>query len=90
MSEDMVCSLHASRKLCDLTLNKLFSREPECDETVLEILDQLTPAEGLAHPPTDKEIYDAIKTLRNTGESGICTQLYKCLSGSGESFRRLK
>ena len=53
---------------------KLFSREPEYDETVLEMLDQLTPAEGLDHPPTDKEIYDAIKTLRNTGprESGIC------------------
>ena len=71
---------------------KLFNREPEYDETVLEMLDQLTPAEGLDHPPTDKEIYDAIKTLRNTGpgESGICAQVYKCLSGSEESFRRLK
>ena len=43
--------------------DKLFSREPENDETVLEMLDQVIPAEGLDHPPTDKEIFDLQMTL---------------------------
>ena len=35
--------------------DKMFSKEPEYDESVLEMLDQLTPAEGLEHPPTDED-----------------------------------
>ena len=56
------------------------------------MLDQLTPAEDLDHPPTDEEIHLAIKNLRNTGpgESGICAQVYKCLSGSVDSYNRMK
>ena len=36
---------------------KLFSRSPNYDVSVLEMLDQLTPAEDLDHPPTDEEIH---------------------------------
>ena len=46
---------------------KLFSRSTNYDESVLEMLYQLTPAEDLDHPPTDEEIHLAIKNLRNTG-----------------------
>ena len=71
---------------------KLFSRLPNYDVSVLEMLDQLTPVEDLDHPPTDEEIHLAIKNLRNTGpgESGICAQVYKCLSGSVDSYNRMK
>ena len=71
---------------------KLFSRLPNYDVSVLEMLDQLTPAEDLDHPPTDEEIHLAIKNLRNTGpgDSGICAQVYKCLSGSVDPYSRMK
>ena len=57
--------------------DKLFSGEPEYEEKVLEMLNQLTPAKGIDSPPTEEEIY-VIKTLRNTGpgESGISVGRY--------------
>ena len=52
---------------------KLFGRTPVFDPTVLDLLDSHPIHEGLDHPPTDLEIINATRNLKNNspGES-VC------------------
>ena len=72
--------------------HQLFSREPDYDASVLDLLDQQPVVKGLDGNPTEEEIKEAINHLRNTapGDSGLCAQAYKCLMKNGETFTIIK
>ena len=59
----------------------LYNRQPYIDENVLDGLPQHPIAVGCDHLPTEKEIFDAVKKLKNNapGESGIKAQIWKSL-----------
>ena len=71
--------------------DKLYNRQPEFDESVLDLLDQHPIAADCDHPPTDEEIQKAISALKNApGDSGICPPIWKALAGSEETFNLLR
>ena len=67
---------------------KLYGRTPAFDPTVLDLLDSHPIHEGLDHPPTDLEIINATRNLKNNspGESGIMPLMFKCLISSVETL----
>ena len=71
---------------------KLYGRKPQYDPTVLDDLPQHPVVDGCDHQPTDDEIHQAVKLLKNTGpgETGICASVWKCLLDSTDTFDLIK
>ena len=71
---------------------KLFSKTPSYDPTVLEDLPQKPVVEDCDAPPTDEEIAKAVKQLKNSGpgESGVNAKVWKCLLKSPETYALIK
>ena len=70
---------------------KLFGRQPEYDESVLELIEQHPSVDNCDHPPTAEEIKAALRKLKNKapGESGLTPQAWKILASSDEAFNLL-
>ena len=58
------------------------------EESVTDVLPQLPIFGGLDHTPTDEELVSATNKLKNKapGTSGLCSQLWKSMLDSLESF----
>ena len=71
---------------------KLFSKTPSYDPTVLEDLPQKPVVKDCDAPPTDEEIAKAVKQLKNSGpgESGVNAKVWKCLLKSPETYALIK
>ena len=70
---------------------KLYNQTPTFDPSVIDLLEQRPVVQDCDHIPTDDEISDAIKRLKNApGDSGICPQIWKALAKKEETFDILR
>ena len=70
----------------------LYGRTANFDPSVIDLLKQHPVATDCDHAPTDDEIKNAIKKLRDSGpgDSGLCAQAWKCLLKAEETFNAMK
>ena len=69
----------------------LYGRTSNFDPSVIDLLKQHLVATDCDYAPTDDEIKNAMKKLRDSGpgDSGLCAQAWKCLLKSEEMLRKL-
>ena len=70
----------------------LYGRTANFDPSVIDLLKQHPVATDCDYAPTDDEIKNAIKKLRDSGpgDSGLCAQAWKCLLKAEETFNAMK
>ena len=71
---------------------KLYGKDPSYDNSVINLLEQLPTHEGFDSIPTDDEIINAVKGLRNKapGDSGITPRMIKAIVNDNGLFSILK
>ena len=71
---------------------KLYGRTPTFDQSVIDLLHQQPTFDGLQHPPSDQEIIDAAKHLKNKapGESGLTPRMIKSICHDNRTFTLLR
>ena len=92
-SDGTICNTpEVNAKVFQSHLQTLFDREAIYDESVLQELPHYHIHQHCDYRPTDEEIRAASRKLENNapGESGITSQVLKCLLYRQETFLPLK
>ena len=85
-------SAEENAEVFKIHFEQLYDRKPTFDPTVLDLLDQHPVMEGIDYCPTNDEIRKAVNRLKNKapGESGLTSQMFKCLTEDEITFDLLK
>ena len=68
---------------------KLYSRSPDFDPSIIELLEQMPTVNELHHNPSDEEILAAIRHLnKSQGESGLTPLMFKALIQNNSYLKR--
>lgn len=73
-------------------IKKPYEREPSYDRTVLDLLSEQPTVEGPVSPPSEKEILEETKSLRNKapGDPDITPRMVKDIITDNELYTVLK